>query len=54
VVGLIYTTDTLNVLESYDVTGIAGTVTGTLTRTVSEAPIGSLLANPNQPNPYLG
>jgi hypothetical protein len=41
VVGFIFTTDTLNVLGNFDVTGITGTVNG--------APIGSLLPNPNQP-----
>jgi hypothetical protein len=53
VVGLIYTTDILNGLGNYDVTGITGTVTGTFPSTVSDAPIDSLLANPNQPNPYF-
>lgn len=53
VVGLIDTTDTLNVLGNYDVTGITGTITGTFPTTVSNAPIGPLLANPNQPNPYF-
>jgi hypothetical protein len=53
VVGLIYTTDILNALGNYDVTGITGTVTGTFPTTVSGAPIGSLLANPNQPFPYF-
>ena len=49
VVGLIYTTDTLNVLGNYDVTGTTGTLTGTFPTTASNAPIGPLLANPNQP-----
>jgi len=49
VVGLIDTTDTLNALGNYDVTGITGTLTGTFPITVSNAPIGPLLANPNQP-----
>lgn len=54
VVGLIYTTDALNALGNYDVTGITGTVTGTFpSSSVFDAPIGSLLANPNQPNPYF-
>ena len=42
VVGLIYTTDALNALGNYDVTGITGTITGTFTSTVIDAPIGSL------------
>lgn len=45
VVGLISTSNTLNVLGNFDVTGITGTVNG--------AAIGSLLANPNQPNVFL-
>lgn len=53
VVGLIDTTDTLNVLGNYDVTGITGTITGIFPTTISNAPIGPLLANPNQPNPYF-
>ena len=52
-VGLIYTTDALNALGNYDVTGITGTVTGTFPSSVSDSPIGSLLANPNKPNPYF-
>jgi hypothetical protein len=53
VVGLIYTTDALNALGNYDVTGITGTVTGTFPSSASDATIGSLLANPNQPDPYF-
>jgi len=45
VTGLLYTTNTLNVLGNFDVTAITGTVNG--------APIGSLLPNPNQPFVYL-
>jgi hypothetical protein len=40
-VGLITTTNTLNSLGNFDVTGITGTFNG--------APIGTLLFNPNQP-----
>jgi hypothetical protein len=52
-IGLIYTTDALNALGNYDVTGITGTLTGTFPITLSDAPIDPLLANPNQPNPYF-
>jgi hypothetical protein len=44
--GLIYTTDSLNMLGNFDVTAITGTVNG--------AAMGSLLANPNQPYVYFG
>ena len=50
VTGLIFTSDTTNVFGNFDVTGITGTVTGTF---VGSGPIGPLLANPNQPNPFF-
>lgn len=50
VTGLIFTSDTPNVFGNFDVTAITGTITGTF---VGNGPIGPLLANPNQPNPFF-
>jgi hypothetical protein len=53
VVGLIDTSSSLNSLGNYDVLAISGTITGMFPITATNAPIGPLLANPNQPNVYM-
>jgi hypothetical protein len=45
VIGVITTSNTLNIYGNYDVTGITGTING--------EPIDGLLPNPNQPNVFV-